>query len=197
MGSKKNLVSRPEEKQRLISSFKMVIKETNDLKRLDTKYILNVKTLKHMYIAKFLLSGLAVAGMLFTCKIASRIIRNKIDTFAAVQKKEEKKEKHQSETNSNDFDKSSSNENPEQFLEKASNMKSLNMDQGVDMNTCSRMLEKTNTIRDDKCYAETVEKSMYNKNVQRNEPEEKEYGTSKSIKELILLIEEALKTYDK
>lgn len=69
----------------------MVIKETNDLKRLDTKYILNVKTLKHMYIAKFLLSGLAVAGMLFTCKIASRIIRNKIDTFAAVKKKEEKK----------------------------------------------------------------------------------------------------------
>lgn len=175
----------------------MVIKETNDLKRLDTKYILNVKTLKHMYIAKFLLSGLAVAGMLFTCKIASRIIRNKIDTFAAVKKKEEKKEKHQSETNSNDFDKSSYNENPEQFLEKASNMKSLNMDQGVDMNTCSRMLEKTNTIRDDKCYAGTVEKSIYSKNVQRNEPEEKERGTSKSIKELILLIEEALTTYDK
>ena len=175
----------------------MVIKETNDLKRLDTKYILNVKTLKHMYIAKFLLSGLAVTGMLFTCKIASRIIRNKSDTFAAVKKKEEKKEKHQSETNSNDFDKSSSNENPEQFLEKASNMKSLNMDQGVDMNTCSRMLEKTNTIRDDKCYAGTVEKSIYSKTVQRNEPEEKERGTSKSIKELILLIEEALTTYNK
>ena len=69
----------------------MVIKETNDLKRLDTKYILNVKTLKHMYIAKFLLSGLAVTGMLFTCKIASRIIRKKIDTFAAVKKKEEKR----------------------------------------------------------------------------------------------------------
>merc|ERR1712198_357312 len=87
----KKLVSRPEEKQRLISSSKMVIKETNDLKSLDTKYIFNVKILKHMYIAKFLLSGLAVAGMLFTCKIASRIIRNKIDTFAAVKKKEEKK----------------------------------------------------------------------------------------------------------
>merc|ERR1712136_452845 len=197
MGSKKNLVSRPEEKQRLISSCKMVIKETNDLKSLDTKYILNVKTLKHMYIAKFLLSGLAVAGMLFTCKLASRIIRNKIDTFAEVKKKEDKKEKYQSETNSNDFDKLSSNENPKQFLEKASNMKSLNMDQGVDMNTCSRMLEKTNTIRDDKCYAGTVEKSIYSKNVQRNEPEEKERGTSKSIKELILLIEEALTTYDK
>merc|ERR1712126_650619 len=82
------------EKQRLISSCKMVIKETNDLKRLDTKYILNVKTLKHMYIAKFLLSGSAVAGMLYTCKIASRIIRNKIDTFAAVKKKEEKKRKN-------------------------------------------------------------------------------------------------------
>ena len=135
--------------------------------------------------------------MFFTCKIALRILRSKIDTFAVVKKKGNKKEKHQSETNSNDFDKSSSNENPEQFLEKASNMKSLNMDQGVDMNTCSRMLEKTNTIRDDKCYAGTVEKSIYSKNVQRNEPEEKERGTSKSIKELILLIEEALTTYDK
>merc|ERR1712126_244232 len=113
------------------------------------------------------------------------------------EKRRKKKEKHQSETNSNDFDKSSSNETPEQFLEKASNMKSLNMDQGVHMNTCSRMLEKTNTIRDDKCYAETVEKSIYSKNVQRNEPEEKEHGTSKSTKELILLIEEALMTYDK
>merc|ERR1712126_355238 len=113
------------------------------------------------------------------------------------EKRRKKKEKHQSETNSNDFDKSSSNENPEQFLEKASNMKSLNIDQGVDISTCSRMLEKTNTIRDDKCYAGTVEKSINSKNVQRNEPEEKERGTSKSIKELILLIEEALTTYDK
>merc|ERR1712198_457137 len=111
--------------------------------------------------------------------------------------KRRKKEKHQSEKNSNDFDKSSSNENQEQFHEKASNMKSLNMDQGVDMNTCSRMLEKTNTIRDDKCYAETVEKSIYSKSVQRNEPEEKEHGTSKSIKDLILLTKEALTTYDK
>ena len=38
---------------------------------------------------------------------------------------------------------------------------------------------------------------LNSKNVQRNEPEEKERGTSKSIKELILLIEEALTTYDK
>ena len=69
----------------------MVIKETNDLKSLDTKTILNTKTAKNMYIAKFLLSGLAVTGMLFACKIASRIIRNEIDTFAAVKKKEEKR----------------------------------------------------------------------------------------------------------
>ena len=53
----------------------MVIKETYDLKsllnrRFDTEYIYNAKTLKSMNIAKFLVLGLAVGGMLFTCTMA-------------------------------------------------------------------------------------------------------------------------------
>ena len=78
------------------------------------------------------------------------------------------------------------NESPEQLLEKALNMKSLNMDQVADMST--------NSCRDDVCYAEKVNNSMYRINIQRNTTAEKEYCTSKSIKELISLIEEAVKT---
>merc|ERR1712212_542439 len=187
------VVSRRKEKQKHISLSKMVIKETYDLKSLDTKYIHNAKTSKSMYVANILLSSLAVAGMLFTCKMATRILKKKVDTFEVVKKKRNKKENNESQSNSNDSDMSSSNENPEQFLETSSNMTSLNMEKDVDMTTCTWILEKTNTCRDDICYAETVDNSKYKINIQRNEPEEKEYCTNKSIKELISLIEEALK----
>ena len=46
---------------------------------------------------------------------------------------------------------SSSNENPEQFFENPSNMKSLNMDQGIDMNAGRWVLEKMNTGMDEVC----------------------------------------------
>lgn len=77
----------------------MVIKETYDLKsfsnrRFGTEYIHNAKTSKSMYIAKILVLGLAVGGMLFTRTMAKTIFKNKIDTFAVVKKKESKKETH-------------------------------------------------------------------------------------------------------
>ena len=70
--------------------------ETYDLKgllngRFDTEYIYNAKTLKSMNIANFLVLGLAVGEMLFTCTMAKGNLKNKIDTFALVKKKEAKK----------------------------------------------------------------------------------------------------------
>ena len=65
----------------LISSYKMFIKETYDLKsfsnrRFDTEYIHNAKTSKSMYIAKILVLGLAVGGMLFTRTMAKTIFKS-------------------------------------------------------------------------------------------------------------------------
>ena len=51
----------------------------------------------------------------------------------------------------------------------------------------------TNTCRDDVCYAEKYNNSMYRINIQRNTTAEKEYCTNRSIKEFISLIEEAEK----
>ena len=99
-----------------------------------------------MYIAKLLVLGLAVGGMLFTSTMVKRIVEKKIDTITVLKKKESKKEKNGSQRDCNDSDMSSSSENPEQFLETQSNLKSLNMDQGADMNK--------NTWRSDVCYAE-------------------------------------------
>jgi len=177
----------------------MVIKGTYDLKslstqRFDTEYIHNAKTSKSMYIAKILVLGLAVGGMLFTSTMAKRIVKNKIDTITVLKKKESKKETNGSQRDCNDSDMSSSSENAEQLLENPSNMKPLNMDQGVDMNTGGSMLEKTHTCREDIGDAETVNSSMYEVDIQRNKTAVKDYCTSKSIKELISLIEDAVKT---
>ena len=88
-----------------------------------------------MNIAKFLVLGLAVGGMLFTCTMAKGNLKNKIDTFALVKKKGSKEETHESQRDSYDSDMLSSNKSPEQLIEDPLNMKSLNMDQGADINT--------------------------------------------------------------
>ena len=77
----------------------MVIKGTYDLKslsakRFDPEYIHNAKTSKSMYIAKLLVLGLAVGGMLFTSTMVKRIVEKKIDTITVLKKKESKKEKN-------------------------------------------------------------------------------------------------------
>merc|ERR1719370_16515 len=128
--------------------------------------------------------------MIFTSTMAKRIDKKKIDIMTVLKKKESKKETNGSQRDCNDSDMSSSSENPEQFLENPSNLKSLNMDQGVDMITGRWMLEKTNTCREDVGDAETVNNSMYEIDIQRNKTAVQDYCTSKSIKELISLIED-------
>ena len=49
-------------------------------------------------------------------------------------------------------------------------------------------------LQEDVGYAETVNNSMYEIDIQRNKTAVKDYCTSKSIKELISLIEDAVKT---
>jgi len=73
---------------------------------------------------------------------------------------------------------SSSIENPEQFLETPSNMKSINIDQCDNSNTDRVMLEKTSTCWDDVCYAKTVNNSINRIDIQRKDIVQKEYCTS-------------------
>ena len=96
----------------------MVIKETYDLKspwnrRFDTEYIYDAKTLKSMNIAKFLVLGLAVGGMLFTCTMAKGNLTNKLHIFALVKKKGSKEETHESQRDNKDSEMLSFTESPD------------------------------------------------------------------------------------